>query len=168
MPRLRNLRVIPAREARGTAIPHDKPIVAPTETCARPDCSTTFTPDTQHHKRFCSTHCASREYDRLRWARKKPLKDPRITTTDGGERYYVVAITGWLIVTETTQSTRDPGTSYSILDSYWGDREVERFYSGPGLNSRHLERQARRRCAELNADEFAWERGEGIYATATA
>lgn len=178
MPRLRRPRLIPLADMMpGKPIARDRPRKGSDEErdcefCGEPFRVTRANPakaGTPTYQRYCGWLCSQRSRRRRKRLALAVLPDTRITTTENGERYYVIAVTGWLIQAEITQGTYNPGTSYSILDADWGHREVQRFYSSSGRASSHLERQARRRCAELNADEFAWERREGIYAeSATA
>lgn len=166
MPELHRLRHLPLTEARlGTVIhAHAARRTLPGVLRICLVCQTEFEvtrinpvtdPRAPGYQRYCSNRCRFR----ARRARHKPLRDPRITTTDNGERYYVIACTGFAI----TGGHSVKSTSYSILDSCANDREVAQFYTQTGT-SPHQRRRAVLRCAELNADERAWEHQDGIYA----
>jgi hypothetical protein len=75
------------------------------------------------------------------------------------DRYEVCSITGYSEGIGVKQST-----SYWIADRDYGFREVETFYSSRRSDLRPRMRLARaqRRCAELNAENEAWERSEAL------
>lgn len=75
------------------------------------------------------------------------------------DRFVVVSVSGYPVTphAQALGTNHVPSTSWSVLDSVYCYREVDRFYAGQFTRSPANERKARAKAAELNA----WDAREG-------
>lgn len=133
--------------------------------CAYWACQRMF-PPRHKNQRYCRRRCKAAAWRARERGRLLELRDPSLPH-EPEDRYRVISVTGYSTVTG-GNSTRLPGTSYSVVDDAYNGREVAQFYAEDpalrGLHGSERRQRAQELCDALNADERDWELGRGQYA----